>query len=270
MGSRTAVIAGIATACLLTLGATVGAPGRASAHASSSTPKTATTSTTTGASGTSGGQPASNVACKAPTLRTARFLLEVGLSNRVAQLQVLATRISDTEDIPATDLPRLRSIVSQELTGYAGGGIKGLEQTVAKASNCGELFADAKTMVKDFWVYALASPQVDLTAVRSVESAVDAQLQAIEPQLDAAINAAIQRGSDESSAQEQFGALQSSLAASISAVSEVSIPTLLSQQPSDFPGDLSLIVGYHEDVVAAGTDLGDVSSDIRLILGDLS
>jgi hypothetical protein len=38
----------------------------------------------------------------------------------------------------------------------------------------------------------------------------------------------------------------------------------------DFPGDLSLIVADHENVVAAGTDLGDVSADLRSILGVLS
>lgn len=262
MGGRTAVIAGIVTASLLTVGVIVGAPDRASAHAPSSATKTATTAKSVG-------RPASTGSCKAPTL-TERFLLEVELSNRVSQLHVLSARISDTKDIPGTYMPTLKAIVSNELTGYAGGGIKGLEQTVARASNCGELVADAETMVKDFWVYGLASPQVDLTAVRSVESTIEAQLTGIEPELEAAINAAIQRGTDESAAQEQFSSLQSSLAASVSEVNAVSIPTLLSQRPSDFPGDLSLIVGYHEDAVAAGTDLGDVSSDIRLILGDLS
>ncbi len=263
MASRPAVAACIATAFLLTTGIVVGAPDGAAARASSSPTKTTATDTPAK-------KPASTVACKAPALRTARFLLEVALSTRVTQLQTLGTRISDTSDISATELPKLKEIVSEELTGYASGGINGLEQKVAKAASCGELITDGKTMVKDFWVYALASPQVDLTAVTSVESTVDAQLVAIEPEVEASINAAIQRGADESQAQAEFSSLQSSLAASIRAVGAVSIPTLLSQQPSEFPGDLSLIVGYHQDVVAAGADLGDVSSDLRLILGTLS
>jgi hypothetical protein len=173
-------------------------------------------------------------------------------------------------DIPPADLPQLNGIVMRDLVVSAGGGIKGLEKTVAKASNCAALIADARTMVKDFWVFALGSPQIDLTAVASVETTVDSQLTAMEPKIDAAINAAAQRGTDVSAAQAEFSDLETQLSASVSAVQKVSVPTLLSQQAVDFPGDLSLIVADHENVVAAGTDLGDVSADLRSILGVLS
>ncbi len=159
-------VACVATVFLLTTGVVVGAPDRASAHATAST-------TNKSADNTPAAEPASTVACKPPALRKTKFLLEVALSNRVTQLQILTTRISDTKDISATEQPKLKEIISEELTGYASGGIKGLEQKVSRAGNCAQLIADAKTMVKDFWVYALASPQIDLTAVTSVESAVE-------------------------------------------------------------------------------------------------
>jgi hypothetical protein len=167
-------------------------------------------------------------------------------------------------------VPTLYGIVFHEQTGIAGGGIKGLEPKVAKAPNCGALIADARTMVKDFWVYALVSPQVDLTAVASVESTIDAQLAALEPKIASAIDAAVQRGVDESAAQSAFSDLESKLAVAESSVSKVSITTLLAQQPADFPADLPMIVGYHNDVAAAGSNLGDVSSDLRSILSDLA
>jgi hypothetical protein len=213
---------------------------------------------------------ASSLACKAPTLRSARALLSRELSTRATQLHVLSTRVTDTKDTPAPEVPQLNRIVTRELTVSAGGGIQGLEKAVAKAPNCGALIADARTMVKEFWVYALASPQIDLTAVASVEAVVDSQISAIEPTTNAAITTAVQKGSDVSAAQAEFSDLETELTASVVAVRRVSIPTLLSQQPANFPGDLSALVGDHDSVAAAGADLGDVSSDLRSILGILS
>jgi hypothetical protein len=216
------------------------------------------------------GAAASSLACKAPTLRSDRAQVSRELSMRSTQLLLLATRVSGTKDIPASEVPELNRIVTRELTELAGGGIEKLEKTVAKAPNCGDLMADAHTMVKDFWVYAVASPQIDLSAVASVESAVDTQISAIEPEVNAAIAAGLQKGSDLGTAQSEFIDLETKLTAAVNAVRQVPIPALLSQQPANFPGDLSLIVGDHDSVAAAGADLGDVASDLRFILGALS
>jgi hypothetical protein len=261
MGTRTPARLSVVVAIALTFAAIVGFPVRASAGA----PTATTTTTSPNPVG-----PASALACKASTLRSARLVLEQQLSARATQLLLLATRITNTKDIPRADAATLFGIVFHEQISIAGGGIKGLESKVAAAPNCGALIADARIMVKDFWVYALVSPQVDLTAVASVESTIDAQLAALEPNIASVINAAVQRGMDESNAQAAFSDLEAKLAAAQSSVSKVSITTLLAQQPADFPADLSTLVGYHNDVSAAGSNLGDVSSDIRSILGDLA
>ncbi len=216
------------------------------------------------------GTASASLACKAATLRSARRLLEQELSTRATQLQYLAKRISGTKDIAAADVTRLNKIVWAEQTSTAGGGIKSLEPKVAKAPNCGALIADARIMVKDFWVYALVSPQVDLTAAASVESTIETQLISMEPKVNAAINAAIQRGTDESAAQATFSDLASRLGGAVSADKAISISTLLAQQPADFPGDLSMIGSYRNYMLTAAADLGDVSSDLRTILGDLA
>ena len=123
---------------------------------------------TTGATAPAGST--SNPICTPARFQAGQQLVEQELSNRVTQLQTLGTRVSNTKAIPSADASTIVAIVSAEQTGITDGGIEGLRAVVASASTCAELISDAKTMVVQFWVYALVSPQVDLTAVASVES----------------------------------------------------------------------------------------------------
>ncbi len=184
MRRRTSVLVCVVTAVLVTVSAIVGEPERASAGAL----PPATTTTSANASGSPGSGSTTPVACKPSTLKVARTVVGNQLSDRVAELELLAARVSATKDIPSTDVPVLNGILMRELATIAGGGIKGLETAVAKAPTCASLLGDARTMLKDFWVYALVSPQVDLTAVASVESAIESQLIAIEPKINTAIS----------------------------------------------------------------------------------
>jgi hypothetical protein len=180
------------------------------------------------------------------------------------------TRVSNTKDVSSADASALDTIITNEQTDIADGGISGLESTVSDATTCLEVINDARTMVRDFRVYALVSPQVDLTAVASTESTVVTQATALEPKIQSAITAAQERGADVSGAQQAYSDLQAKLAAAQSAVGTVSISTLLAQVPSDYPGDATVLVGYHNDVVAAGTDLRSVDEDLQSIVTDLT
>jgi hypothetical protein len=180
------------------------------------------------------------------------------------------TRVSNTKDISSADSSALDTIISNEQTGIADGGISGLSSMVPDATTCREVITDARTMVLDFRVYALVSPQVDLTAVASTESTIVTQATALEPKIQAAITAAQGRGTDVSGVQQLYSDLQAKLTAAQSALGAVSISSLLAQVPSDYPGDATVLVGYHNDVVAVGTDLRGADEDLHSIVTDLT
>jgi hypothetical protein len=211
----------------------------------------------------------SNPVCTPTRLASAQTLVEQYLSNRATQLGILSTRISNTKSIPASDVSSLQSIVSNEQTTLEGGGIAGLETTVRSATTCLQVISDARTMIVDFRVFAVVSPQVDLTAVASLEQAIITKATALEPKIQSAITAAQQRGVNVYGAQTAYAGLASEIADAQNEVSQVSISSLIAQQPSSYPGDTATLVGYHEDVASAGVDLRAAYEDAMTIVGVL-
>jgi hypothetical protein len=221
--------------------------------------KTPPTTTTTLAPGT----------CAASALVAAQQIAEQELTNRQTQLQTLATRISDNKDIPAADASRLSSIVSGELTGIADGGITGLESTVRKATTCISVAADTRTMIGSFYVFGLVSPQVDLTAVASAETAIVSQATALEPELGDAVTSAGSHAPNLQGAQNALSDFDSMVTAASSDLDEVSLSNIVAQVPSDYPGDSSVLSGYYSQVVSAATNLKAAGVDLHTILDDL-
>ena len=125
-------------------------------------------------------------------------------------------------------------------------------------------------MVVDFRVFTVVSPQVDLTAVASVEQAIITKATALEPKIQAAITAAQKRGVDVTAAQAAYNNLVSEIIETQSEVSQVSISNLIAQQPSSYPADSSVLVGYHEDAVAAATDLRSAYENAMTIVHALN
>jgi hypothetical protein len=212
----------------------------------------------------------SSPTCSPARLGTAKQILEQYLSNRVTQLAILSTRISNSKSMPAADASTLDTIITNERTGIADGGITGLQLMVSNATTCLEAISDAEAMVADFRVYALVSPQVDLTAVASAESAIESQATAYEPKIQQAITTAGQRGKNVGGAQGAYSNLVTEVADSATEVGDVPISTLLAQVPSNYLADASTLVGYHEDLVAAGADLRSAYEDFRTIVSDLT
>jgi hypothetical protein len=113
------------------------------------------------------------------------------------------------------------------------------------------------------------SPQVDLTAVASTETTIDAQLVDAEPHVEAAISAAGSQGKSVSGADSAYTDMESKLSTAETSVQSISITTLLAQHPSSYPGDAAILAGYHEDAVEAGTYLEGAYEDLQTIITDL-
>ena len=257
----------IALLAALVLG---GLPAGASGRLRSTTTTSFGTAVSDATSTALGTGAAANPVCSPATLQSARQNVTQELSNRSTQLQTLTTRVSNTKDIPSSDASALDTIIANEQIGIVDGGISGLESMVPDATTCLQVIVDARTMVRAFRVYSLVSLQVDLTAVATTESAVVTQALAQEPKVQSVISAAQGRGTDVIGAQQAYSDLQAKLAAAQSSLGAVSISTLLAQVPSDYPGDATALVGYHNDVVAVATDLRAADEDLHRIVTDLT
>jgi hypothetical protein len=211
----------------------------------------------------------SSPACTSTRLSEAKSLVAQYLANRATQLGTLSTRIQNATSIPAADVSQLQSIISNEKTGITDGGISGLETLVPNATTCLQVIGEARTMVLDFRVYAVVSPQVDLTAVASTESSIISKATALEPKILAAISAAQQKGANVTGAQSALANLETEISNAQSEVGQISISWLLTQQPSDYPADSATLAGYHNDVTSAAAGLRAAYEDARTIITDL-
>jgi hypothetical protein len=212
----------------------------------------------------------SNPTCSPARLGEAKQLVEQYLSNRISQLGILSTRISNSKSIPPADASSLETIITNERTGIADGGLSGLQSMVAGATTCLQVVSYAEAMVEDFRVYALVSPQVDLVAVASAENAISAQATTYEPRIQEAITTAGEHGKSVGGAQSAYPNLVTDVSKSETKVGDVPISTLLAQVPSDYPVDASTLVGYHEDLVAAAADLRSADEAFQAIVSDLT
>lgn len=86
-----------------------------------------------------------------------------------------------------------------------------LEQQVPSDTTCIALVANAETMVLDYRVYLVMTPQTELVIVSDPESAIASAWVRWEPGIQAAITYAVNRGKDVTAAQQVFDDLKTQL-----------------------------------------------------------
>jgi len=203
----------------------------------------------------------SHPTCSQSTFSVAQQFVEQQLSNRVAVLDELASRIGAAPYLTASDRTTLQGIVSGTQSG-----IGALVQKVPSDTTCAQLWSDARSMVVDYRVYAVVAPQSDLTIVADTESSIAARLAGLEPQIQQAITAAQQAGKNTSGAQAAFDDFTTQVSDASTAVGGVAADAL-SKKPADYqPG---MWIGDRTDVTSARADLHHAVTDARTILKDL-
>lgn len=227
-----------------------------------------------GPSGSSPGVPGGDAGtgplrCTEAGVGVAQHLLETDLANRAAVLSRFATRISSAKHLPAADASALQGIVTAEQTSIDGGGIEGLQRQVPGETTCSQLAATAKQMVVDFRVYALVARQVNITACSTGSLFGATAATNAEPRIEARIQQAAAHGKNVSGAQQAFTDLQGRLASATQALSGIDVNQVLAQQPSNYPGDASMLQGDIATMKQADTNLKVARTDLRTIRQNL-
>jgi len=218
--------------------------------------------------GTAAGTPApaaagSSATCSPANLGAVQARVSLGLSNRVTQLGALSSAVAGAGDLSAADRATLTSDVASEQSGIAG-----LVAKLPGDTTCQAVIADGRAMVVDFRVYVVMTPQVHLTVSADTESALASKMAGLEPQLQAAIDAAEQAGRNGAAAQALFSEFEAQVAAATQASSGISAQ-VLAFTPASYPGSWATLRADRATLANGRGALRQADADLHKILNAL-
>jgi hypothetical protein len=231
-------------------------------------PATAYAATSTGgsnvattSSSTAGSE--SHPQCTPTDLPAAKVYVEGLLQERVATLGALTAQVSRARGVTESDKAELQSDLANDLAAMLS-----LKQQVGSDTTCTALVANAQTMVFDYRVYLVMTPQAELVIVSDTESAIASAGVRWEPGIQAAITYAGNHGKDVTGAQQAFDDLKVQLTDALGTLQGVTA-TVLAQTPAGSPGNHSVFVAARDKCQSVFGDLHNARQDLAMILSAL-
>src|SRR5580692_9518193 len=163
-----------------------------------------TTSTTAGS--TTPTAPASTPRCTPTLFGPAQQLVEADLAGRVSQLDALAAAAGNTANHLSTGD---RQTLQHDITTVELPGIQTLQSQAQSAMTCAGLRLVAHSMVYNYRVYVVMTPQTHLTIAMDDETYIEGVFVNLEPKIATAIQNAQAGGKDVTAAQAAFNDLKS-------------------------------------------------------------
>ena len=223
----------------------------------------ASTSTTAGS--TTATTQVSSPRCTPATFSTAQQLVEAHLAARVAQLNALSAAANNAANHLTTGD---RQTLVNDITNVELPGIQALQTQVQTVSTCPALRAIARSMVFNYRVYVVMTPQTHLTIVMDDETYIEGVFVNLEPQIATAIQNAQAAGKDVTNAQTAFNDLKSQVSTAQTATNGESAQ-ILSQTPTGYPGNWNVFLTARTNGANARTDLRAAYADAEHIRTDL-
>ena len=243
------------------LGAALGGMLPATAFAATPAGGAGSTGSSTTATGSSS---PSHPRCTPANLPAAKNYVGGLLKARVVRLERLTAQVGAARGVTSSDKAQLQSDLANELSG-----MQSLEQQVPGDTSCAELVANAETMVFEYRVYYVMTPQTDLVVVADTETATASNVVKWEPGIQAAIDYEAAHGKDVEKAQQALDDLKIQLDDALAALNGVSA-TVLAQTPAGYPGNHAVFVSARNSCATAFGDLGHARTDLATILSVLS
>ncbi len=193
----------------------------------------------------------------------AKSLVLSELNNRVTTLQSLAKDVGNAKYLTSNDSSALSSEITSELSG-----INGLIANVNGATTCTELRLNAYSMVFTYRVYLVMAPKTHLTISADAITSISNELYNLEPEIQAAINAASANGKNVAQAQSAFADFQTQVSSAQSASNGMD-QTLLAQTPAGSPGNWNIFVSSKNSLESARGELHQARNDLTTIVKSL-
>ncbi|MHB1890200.1 MAG: hypothetical protein ACYCUF_04890 [Acidimicrobiales bacterium] len=210
-----------------------------------------------------GASASAGTVCGISKFQEAKAKVEAALATRTSRLSSLSADVSASKTLTAQD----RSVLASRLSAETAG-ISALAQKVPSDTTWKELDADAYSMVHDYRVFAVMSPQVDLTIGADAEAAIEWTLVGMEPGIQKAIADAANHGRDVKGAENAFIDYEINVADAESLSAGVA-HLVLAQTPQGYPGNHQVFVSSDRQLTAARQHLGACRSDRETIVKDL-
>jgi hypothetical protein len=225
----------------------------------------AATSSATAGSSSATTQPSSPL-CTPALFTQAQQRVEGDLSARVTQLNALSSAVnSTTNHLTSGD----RQTLQNDITNVELPGIQALQTKVPQDTTCQQLRTDAHSMVFNYRVYVVMTPQTHLTIVLDDEAYVEGVFTNLEPKIATAIQNAQAAGKNVTAAQAAFNDLKSQVSTAQGAT-DGQAAVVLAQTPQGFPGNWQVFTAArtnatnaHSDLHAAYTDFEQIRSDLQ-------
>ncbi len=247
----------------LSAGAAAGLVASVPGAAFAATPANATAGTSAG--GTTTTTQASNPFCTPGLFSQAQQAVEAALAGRVTQLNALSTAANNSANHLTTGD---RQTLVHDITTVELPGIQTLQTQVQQVSTCKALRAVAHSMVYNYRVYVVMTPQTHLTIVTDDETYIEGVFTNLEPTITTAIQNAQNSGKDVTAAQAAFTDLKSQVSAAQTETTGQSA-LLLAQTPPGYPGNWQVFLGARTNLTNAHTDLHAAYADAEKIRTDL-
>jgi fructose-specific component phosphotransferase system IIB-like protein len=148
-------------------------------------------------------------------------------------------------------------------------GIQALQAKVQGDATCSQLRQDAHSMVYDYRVYMVMTPQTDLVIVNDEVIHAEGLLAGLESTISTHIQSSKANPTKLSDAQSAFADYQAKVTAVQSLTSSQSA-TLLAQTPQGAPGNRSVFLQARNNLANEYNDLHVARSDLAGIISDLS
>ncbi len=204
--------------------------------------------------GTSSTAPSGSVAAARAQLAAAIVVRQTALR------RVLASAASSKTIVPA-DQAVLTALLTQALTG-----MNALAAKVPTDTTAAEVAADQTEMVQTYRVLALQVPAGDMVLAADLAAAIETDMAARLPALQALLAPAANQASPvPSSVKTAFTDFQRELTAAQSATGGVS-SSLLALLPGSYPGNQSVLTSARSDLANVRRDLGLAVTDLNTIV----
>jgi hypothetical protein len=202
--------------------------------------------------------------CDPSLVATVRQLVETELADRVTQLNTLTGRVNGAVTLAPTDETTLLGDLDHtELPG-----IEDLQTKVQGDATCPALRQDARSMVYDYRVYLVMTPQTDLVIANDAAIHAEGALSNLETTISGAIEQAKTKGTNVTSAQAALADYQTNVTAAQGLTSGQSA-TLLAQSPPDYPASGAVFSQARSDITDAAHDLRTARHDLNQIVNGL-
>jgi hypothetical protein len=234
------------------------------ASADAPAPPSTPTSTSIPAPVPTGAAP-SSPRCDPSLVTTVRQLVETELADRVTQLNTLIGRVNGAVTLTPADKTTLLGDLNQtELPG-----IETLQSKVPGDATCLALRQDAHSMVDDYRVYLVMTPQTDLVMANDAAIHAEGVLSNLETTLSGAIQRASTKGTNVAAAQAAFADYETNVTTAQGLTSGQSA-TVLAQSPPDYPASRAVFSRVRSNVTDAARDLRTARDDLNQIVNGLS